>query len=230
MSLADGQRDLTQTRIREGAMKVVARRGFDATIEEIADWCGISPRTVFRHYASHDALMVATVKAMFEATGKRPIPDLPTPEEDLDGWLTGLAKAIHTRNATILGKAFWDIHAPTSKGSLLLHEVIALRGMYRRQGVEYLVALAWSTAGGTGPPPEVLRLAFALEFSAFTTQALMIDFGCTPTRIGELTGEILRRLLNRAVREQQVEHALARTDDGRDEDGELDEDPGSAED
>ena len=93
-------------------MEVVARRGFGATVDEIAKVSGVSPRTVFRHYASHDLLIATTVKDMYEASGQRPIENLPTPDADLEGWIDGLAVTIHTRNAEILGDAFWDIHAP----------------------------------------------------------------------------------------------------------------------
>ena len=39
------------------------------------------------------------------------------------------------------------------------------------------------------------RLAFALNFSAFTTKALMVDFDRTPAQIGALTAEILKVML-----------------------------------
>ena len=185
-------------------MEVVARRGFDATVEEIAQLSGVSPRTIFRHYKSHDQLIVATVKDMWEACGERPIEGLPNPDDDLDGWLDGLALTIHTRNAEIIGEAFWDIHAPNQKDSEALSEVPDLRREYRVRGVQYLASLAWRTAGGVGDPPEVLNLAFALHFSAFATQALMIDFDQTPADIGELTAAMLKGALARALQEQQA--------------------------
>jgi AcrR family transcriptional regulator len=208
ISLAEEQRQVTRNRIRQAAMQVVAQRGFDATIEEIARVSGVSPRTIFRHYTSQSNLIISTVKDMFEACGRRPIEGLPSPETDLDGWLAGLGVTIHTRNAEILGKAFWDLHAPDLEESEALAEVSVLRREFRRRGVRYLVALSWREAGGIGEPPEHLELAFALHFSAFTTQALMIDFDQTPMQIGALSGEILNLLLRSAVEAQ----ALARTD------------------
>jgi AcrR family transcriptional regulator len=67
----------------------------------------VSPRTIFRHYSSHDALIVATVKDMFEVCGRR----ANVLGADLDGWLEELAVTINTRNAEIIGDAFRDIHA-----------------------------------------------------------------------------------------------------------------------
>ena len=183
-------------------MKVVAKRGFDATVDEIARVSGVSPRTIFRHYSSHDRLIVDTVKDMWEACGRRPIEGLPRPNEDLDGWIEGLALTIHTRNAEILGDAFWDIHAPRHNHSEVLDEIDTLRREFRVRGVNHLVNLAWKTAGGTGEPPQQLSSAFALNFSAFTTHALMVDFDRSPAQIGELTAEILKTLLWRAINAQ----------------------------
>ncbi len=185
-------------------MKVVARRGFDATVAEIAELSGVSPRTIFRHYVSHDRLIVATVKDMYEAWGRRPIPGLPTPDADLDGWLEGLATVIHTRSADIIGEAFWDLHAPNPDASEVLHEVDALRHEYRISGIRYLTELAWRTAGGEGEPPESLLLVFGIHLSGFATHALMTDFDQTPQQIGALTAEILKMSLARAIQQQHA--------------------------
>jgi AcrR family transcriptional regulator len=211
-SLNEERQQLTRSRIRRAAMEVVARRGFDATVEEIAQLSGVSPRTIFRHYLSHDRLIVATVKDMYEASGRRPIEGLPTPTEDLDGWLEGLALTIHTRNAEIIGDAFWDMHAPNPDATEILSEVPVLRRDYRVRGVHYLVALAWRTAGGTGDPPEALTLAFALNFSAFATHALMIDFDQTPAQVGELTADVLKLALTRALQDQRSTERSGATD------------------
>jgi len=183
-------------------MEVVARRGFDATVEDIAKESGVSARTIFRHYASHDQLVLATVKDMFEACGRGPVEGVPRSSEDLDGWLEGMATTIHTRNAEIVGEAFWNIHAANHLASKTLSEIADIRRDARRRGVRYLATQAWGAAGGTGEPPENVVLAFALNFSAFTTHALMVDFDRTPTQIGILTAEALRTVLRRAVQAQ----------------------------
>lgn len=200
-------------------MEVVALRGFDATVEEIAQLSGVSPRTVFRHYVSHDRLLAATVKDMFEASARHPTEGLPRLVDDFDGWLEGLPRhvddldrwleivlvTIHTRAARIFGRAFWDIHAPNGKSTPALSEVAALRRQFRLQGVQYLTTLVWKTAGGRGEPPEDLVLTFALHLSAFATQALMIDFDQTPAEVGVLSAGILRTAVLRAVQRQRPE-------------------------
>ena len=143
--LAAERHQLTRSRIRRAAMEVVARRGFDATVAEIAEASGVSPRTVFRLYASHDQLILSTVKDMFEASGQ-PTEGVSTPTDDLDGWIEGLALTIHTRNAEILGEAFWDIHAPSRNASEALSEVDALRRGLEREG-----CATWRPWPGRGP-------------------------------------------------------------------------------
>jgi len=181
-------------------MEVVSRHGFDATIEEISQCCGVSKRTIFRHYASHDALMLVTVRAMFDACGGRV--EGPSPVKDMDGWLEHLARTIHSRNAEIMGEAFWDIHAAIHRSSPVRREVAALRGEYRRRGIGYLTRVAWRAAGGTGEPPDDLVSAFALLFSGFTTHALIVDFDRTTEQIGTLSADILKVFLSRSVEAQ----------------------------
>jgi AcrR family transcriptional regulator len=217
-TLAGEQQQLTRSRIAQAAMEVVARRGFDATVEEIAQLSGVSPRTIFRHYVSHDRLIAATVKDMFEANSRFPIEGLPRLVDDvdswiealprrtdhLDNWLESLAVMIHTRSARIYGRAFWDIHAAKDSASPAMAEVAQLRRDFRLQGVGFLTAVAWEAAGGTGAPSEELVMAFALNLSAFTTQALMIDFDQSPAEIGVLTADILQAFVRRAVEAQRA--------------------------
>lgn len=217
-SLAEEQRGLTRSRIRRAAMEVVARRGFDATVDEIARESGVSTRTIFRHYATQGRLIFATVQDMFEAVGRRPIPGLPSPTEDLDGWLEVLAVTIHTRNAEIIGNAFWDLHTPNHDGSGVLEEVAFMRREARRKGVRHLASLAWQTAGGQGETPAGLESVFALNFSTFATHALMLDFDRTPAQVGELTAGIVKAFLHRAV-DAQSPDAPAGGHDGNAERG-----------
>jgi len=201
-SLVEEQQALTRSRIRRAAMEVVSRRGFDATVDEIARVSGVSARTIFRQYATQGSLVLATVRDMFEAIGRRPIEGLPSPTDDLDGWLEVLAVTVHTRNAHIIGNAFWDLHTPEMEASEAFAEVAVLRRSSRLSGVHYLTAIAWRAAGGEGEAPAALESAFALNFSTFATQALMVDFDQTPAQIGVLTADILKVLLRRSVDHQ----------------------------
>jgi AcrR family transcriptional regulator len=212
-------------------MEVVARRGFDSTVDEIAEVSGVSPRTIFRHYVSHDRLIAETVRDMFEESGRYPdagsprdaddlatwIDTLPHQVDDVDRWLDALAVTVHTRMAEVFGTAFWDIYAPPRPGSEALAEVAELCRVYRLRGMRYMAELAWRSAGGAGEPPEDLTLAFALHLSAHSTQALMRDFDRTPAQIGAMTADILKMLLQRAVQAQRSEEtgAASRADLGQ---------------
>jgi len=218
LSLADEQRDLTRSRIRQAAMEVVARRGFDATVAEIAEVSGVSGRTIFRHFLSHDQLIAETVRDMFEACGlprqsvdiDRWVKGIPRPVEDLNDWIEHIAVTFHTRSVSIFGAAFWDIYTPRSNNSSqVLSELDTLRHDYRVRGVSHLVDQVWRAAGGAGEAPEDLVLAFALNLSVFTTHALMVDFDQTPEQIGTLTADVLKEILWRAVAAQRSGPAVA---------------------
>jgi AcrR family transcriptional regulator len=192
-------------------MEVVARRGFDATVAEIAEVSGMSGRTIFRYFGGHDQLIAETVRDMFEACGlprqsvdiDRWVEAIPRPVEDLDDWIEHIAVTFHTRSASIFGAAFWDIYAPHSdKSSEVLSEIDALRHDCRLRRVSYVVGQVWRAAGGREEPPEDLVMAFALNLSVFTTHSLMVDFDRTPRQIGTLTADVMKMLLWRAIEAQ----------------------------
>jgi hypothetical protein len=156
-------------------------------------------------------LIAATVRDMFEACGLPPRPDeleawierIRLEIDDLDTWIDHVALVFHSRSATVFGAAFWDIHSPRPTASEALSEVDVMRREYRLRGMNELVELVWQKAGGIGGPPEDLAMAFALNLSVFTTQALIVDFDQTPAQIGALTARILKMLLWRAVETQR---------------------------
>jgi AcrR family transcriptional regulator len=203
-TLASDQRELVRARIRSAAREVVARRGFSATVEEIAQLSGVSPRTIYRHYQTHDQLIAATVRDMYFDGW---IKDLNLNVEDFDAWIEELAVRIHRRSADVIGAAFWDIHGPRASASEVLSQVDEMRREFRLRGMEILATFAWHKAGGTGDPPRDLVHAFALNVSAFTTQSLTADFGQTPEQIGALTADILKLLLRQAADAQRAQRA-----------------------
>jgi AcrR family transcriptional regulator len=183
-------------------MEVVARRGFDATVDEIAQLSGVSPRTIFRQYRTQAALLAATLKDMVEA-GSRPIEGLPQPSEDMDRWLEGLTLAVHTRNVEIYGEVIWELRAPKATLSPEISEVVTAELDFRRRVIGRLATVAWHAAGGAGTVPDALISAFTMNLSPFTTTTLMVDREMSPAQIGALTADISRTLLWRAVAEER---------------------------
>ena len=204
--LGEEKRQLTLARIRRAAVEVVCEQGFDASIDEIAKRSGVSVRTVYRHYRTHEGLLLATVKDMFAGWGQEPPVGIPRPTEDLEGWLRGTAIAIHTAHTEIPGEAFWDIFAPPRNSSPIRDQIANLRTEARTRSVRHLTSVAWHAAGGNGDAPETLYLAFALNLSSFTTRALITDFDRTPEQIGVLTSDILLPLIRGAVDAQRDNH------------------------
>ena len=201
-SLAEEQSQLTRSRIRQAAMRVVAHHGFEATVGEIAELSGVSPRTIFRHYKSQRALIASTLQDMFEA-GNRPIDGLPRPSDDLDGWLKGLTLALHTRGVHIFGEVIWDLlPSPGTALPVAISEIIDAQVDFRRNAVQHFTTIAWQAAGGKGQAPDSLTSAFIVQLSPFTTKTLMVERDQTPAQVAALSADVLKTLLQRAVDEQ----------------------------
>ena len=62
-SLAGEQRAVARQRILRAAGAALAARGLAATVDDVAEAAGISRRTIFRHFATRDALFVAVIRA-----------------------------------------------------------------------------------------------------------------------------------------------------------------------
>ena len=180
-------------------MQVVARHGFEATVLEIAELSGVSPRTIFRRYKSQSALIAATLQDMFEA-GNRPIEGLPQPSDDLDGWLEVLTLTLHTRGVQIFGEVIWDLlHAPGAALPGAISEIIEAQVVFRRQAVQHFTEVAWQAAGGKGQAPDSLASAFTVQLSPFTTMTLMLERDQTPAQVAALSADVLKTLLQCAV-------------------------------
>ena len=137
---------------------MIARRGFDATIEEIAEASGVSPRTVFRHFPSHDLLIAEGVKEMFSELA-RPIEGLPDGPKISTAGSTGCRWRSHGLDR-ILGRAFWDIRAPEPHNPDTMAQTLESQRL-RLRWITSTAAEAWR-AGGTGEPASCRRAVRAL--------------------------------------------------------------------
>src|ERR1700729_4587739 len=89
-SLIDEQREVAQARILRAAGVALAARGLAAPVDDVAEAAGISRRTVFRHFATRDALFVAVIRAGV----RRYAEQIPAPPDgdDLREWLGGVLR------------------------------------------------------------------------------------------------------------------------------------------
>src|SRR2546430_17009786 len=120
LTLAGEQREVAQARILRAAGVALAARGLAATVDDVAEAAGVSRRTIFRHFATRDALFVTVIRAAI----RRHAEQIPAPPaaDDLRGWLPHPPPVTHRLNART-GRASWDpaaLRAPALSPSLSL--------------------------------------------------------------------------------------------------------------
>ncbi len=189
------QKELARTRILTGARSVLVDRGFEGTIDDIAVAAGVSRRTVFRHFSTHDALLAEAINEIV-ATVRSSVPGPPQKGEDVETWLTDAAVQLHTMHARLVGRAFWDIHVPRSSVS---PEIVALLGDLERRRRDYgarLAVGAWTSLGGSGPPPILVVDTFLLQLSPFARHAFA---QYSPEEVGRTCAKIIWTVLLAAV-------------------------------
>jgi AcrR family transcriptional regulator len=183
---------VAQARILQGAATALAERGFDATVDDIAEAAGVGRRTVFRYFATHDEVVgaaVAEIMASYESS----IPGPPSPGVELETWLKETALTMHDLNGRVMGRAFWDMNV--ARPGISPDERDRRRIGYAAQ----LARHAWDLAGGEGRPPSWVVDAFALQLSGFATNCLT-DYSVE--RAARVSARILIAVLNSALADE----------------------------
>jgi AcrR family transcriptional regulator len=196
-SLADEQRELAQARILRAAGAALAARGLAATVDDVAEAAGISRRTVFRHFATRDALFSAVIRAGV----RRYAEQIPAPfaDDGLRGWLADLLEVTHRLNARN-GRVFWDlvgVRAGDLSPDLAL--VAAECRDSRNRFAARVTAAMWRARGGHGEPPRWLVDAVAVHLSGFTTQSLAGDLGRAPEEVARVSAQVIEAALASAL-------------------------------
>lgn len=114
-TLAEEARARARARILSAALELLARRGFDTTVDEIAAAAGVSRRTVFRHFDSQAQLLAAASVEVARAV-EASMPAPPAPGTELDAWLLDTLVTFHRLQARVIGEAFWDSTAGCPAG------------------------------------------------------------------------------------------------------------------
>jgi AcrR family transcriptional regulator len=196
-SLADEQRELARSRILRAAGAALAERGLAATVDDVAAAAGVSRRTVFRHFATRDALFVSVIRAGV----RRYAEQIPVPPEgdDLRGWLVEMLGVTHRLNARN-GRVFWDLvgvrAADLSPDLAMVAE--ECRDSRNRFAVS-VTELMWRARGGHNPPPQWLVDAVAVQLSGFTTQSLGGDLGRAPDEVAHVSAQVIEAALASAL-------------------------------
>ena len=196
VTLADEQREVAQARILRAAGVALAARGLAATVDDVAEAAGVSRRTIFRHFATRDALFVTVIRAGIRRYAEQiPAP----PDDDLRGWLPDLLAVTHRLNARN-GRVFWDlVGVRTADLSADLAMVAAECQESRNRFAARVTELMWRARGGPGQPPQWLVDAVSVQLSGFTTQSLAGDLGRTPEQVAHTSARVIEAALASAL-------------------------------
>jgi AcrR family transcriptional regulator len=200
-SLAAAQLALTRGRIIVAARQMLVLHGLGTTVDQIAKAAGVSQRTIFRHFSSHDQLVTEAMREIFREVWV-PI-ELPDPSEDLHAFLYELMVNSHRRNAEMIGRMFWDLLAPRVDAPTVVTEGLRSRIESRQLWIGRIAQVAWHGAGGAGDAPRHVNEAFWLHISGFATFSYMADFGGSHELAAESSTAILTAVLRDAVEVQQ---------------------------
>jgi AcrR family transcriptional regulator len=196
-SLADEQREIARQRILHAAGAALAARGLTATVDDVAEAAGVSRRTIFRYFATRDALFVDVIRAGV----RRYAEQLPTPPEDgdLHAWLAELLAVTHRLNARN-GRVFWDLTGVRAEDlSPDLLTVAAECRDSRNRFASDVTGFLWQARGGPGDPPPWLVDAVAVQLSGFTTQSLAGDLDRTPDEVAAVSAHVIEAALTAAL-------------------------------
>ena len=182
--------DLIRTQAVEVTRSLLATHGLSLTMDQIADGSGISRRSLFRYFASRDALVQAAIEsALVEYEAQ--LASVAAVDGQLDDWLTRIIEHTH-RSHLAAGRAIWQL--TSSSVDQLAPELRAVnerRRTMRRRATRQLTDQAWSAAGGTGDAPDVVAEALALAMSSYTTQSLIVDLGQSIEEVARLSAEVI---------------------------------------
>jgi len=199
-SLADEQRDVARARILRAARTVMAARGLETTVDDVATAARVSRRTVFRHFETRERLLAEALRDGLRSYGQQLA--MASEVGGADGadavWLVDLLTAAHRLNAKN-GRIYWELAALGSDVEGELAAVAVERRENRRRFAARVTGAAWSARGGTASPPTWLVDTFAVHLSAFTTQALGGDFGRTPDEVALVSARVLEAALAAAL-------------------------------
>src|ERR1700722_13494417 len=196
-SLADEQREAAQARIMTAAGAVLAARGLAATIDEVAESAGVNRRTIFRHFATRDALFAVVIRAGLRRYAEQ-LP-LPPPGNELRDWLADMLTVMHRLNARN-GRVLSDLLGPPPDGQPAeLTAVAAECRDSRNRFAATVTELLWQVRGRSGRPPQCLADAIAVQLSGLTPQSLAADLGRSPDEVAQVSARVIEAALAAAL-------------------------------
>lgn len=195
-------------KVLRATRRLLAARGLDVSMDEIADAAGVNRRTLFRHVESRDALVADAMSASMDWFDAH-LDLTPLPELSLDDWITDMALHMiefHHR----AGRGLWQLAASRDEElSPALAAVNVRRRRVRRAGSAAMARAIWRHAGGNDDCPTAVLDAVALAISSFSVRSMLDDFGRRPAALARSIGTLLASLVRAQVEVQRAGQGAA---------------------
>lgn len=178
----------------QAARQLVAERGLNISMEDVAAASGVGRRTLFRYFPSRDSLVAQAVEMSLDAFDEE-VAKLPDTELPLHAWLREVV--IHMYRAHLgAGRGLWELAATADeKLPIELAHVNRRRRESRRQSTQMLASAAWHKAVGSFDVPQEVVDAFAMCLSTFTSQSMIDDFKTDIESVATTTALMLEMFL-----------------------------------
>ena len=204
----DDPKAVFRFKVLRATRRLIAKKGLDISMDDVADAAGIARRTLFRHVDSRDSLVADALSSALDwydaRLGHSTQVDLA--DKPLDEWISDLA--LSTMQIQIdAGRGLWQLAAtPDQELPLELATVNKRRRTTRRTSTAATAAIIWQRAGGTGACPLLVVDATAIVMSSFTTRSMTEDFGLDVTAVAHSIGTILATVVSAQVALQAISH------------------------
>lgn len=187
-------------RILRATRRLLADKGLQISVDEIAEAAEVGRRTVFRYFESRDALVARALEGSLDRFYAQVTENAST-DMPLDQWLHNLVASL-AQSQLRAGAALWQLAAANDSD---LPDPIAKvnrkRRASRKKSTREIASQAWVRAGGGGELPPDIELAFAHAVSAFTVQSLNVDYGATfDDAVAVVTAQLVALLRTRVAR------------------------------
>ena len=191
--------DFVRSQAVEATRALLATLGLSLTMDQIADSSGISRRSLFRYFESRDALVCSAIESAM-ADYEEELVSLVAADGALDDWLVRVIEHTH-RSHLAAGLAIWQLTG-TADDQLTpeLRAVNERRRTMRRRVTRQLTERAWTGAGGTGAPPDVVAEVMAMAMSNFTTRSLVVDMGQSIDDVARFSAAIIVAVIESSLR------------------------------
>ncbi len=185
-------------RVLRAALPLVADRGLQVSMDDLADAAGVGRRSLFRHFESRDALLASALTMAMQRYDDHVERSL-NADEPLDSWLAHVVAQSHRAHRDA-GRGLWQLAAADDDdlpGPLA--EANRRRRAARARWTESVARAAWRRAGGAGRCPASVVDAFALAMSSFATRSLLTDLDRDPSAVSRHTAAHLALLVDHEV-------------------------------